>query len=64
MPNDDQIDEVVLNTLLAEGVDLPTAWEASRHGPPESPSGSSGALVFYAVVLLALTLAVWLLVMG
>jgi len=64
MPEDDQIDEVVLNTLLAEGVDLPTAWEASRHEPPQSSSGGNGALVFYVVIVLALALALWLVVMG
>jgi|GEM_PF-2720164 len=31
-----EIDEVVLNVLLAEGVDLPTALEAARRVPVES----------------------------
>jgi hypothetical protein len=64
MPESEEVDEVVLNTLLAEGVDVPTAWEASRYRTPEYPTGGTGALVFYAVVLLALALGLWLLVAG
>ena len=64
MPEYEEVDEVVLNTLLAEGVDVPTAWEATRHRAPESPTGDTGALVFYAVVLLALALGLWLVVAG
>lgn len=37
-PSDD-IDEVALNVLLAEGVDLPTAWEASRRDFDGASSG-------------------------
>ena len=34
----DEIDEVTFNVLLAEGMDVPTAWEASRRGgSSESP---------------------------
>jgi hypothetical protein len=36
----DDIDEVALNVLLAEGVDLPTALEASRR---DSTSGGKQA---------------------
>jgi hypothetical protein len=65
MPDSEEVDEVVLNTLLAEGVDVPTAWEASRYRTSESPTGGTGAaLVFFAVVLLALALGLWLVVAG
>jgi hypothetical protein len=47
----DDIDEVALNVLLAEGVDLPTAIEASRlnDGPPTT-QGCLGAAAMFAVV--------------
>jgi hypothetical protein len=45
----DDIDEVALNVLLAEGVDLPTAWEASRR---ESNEASSRAGIWIVVVVL------------
>jgi hypothetical protein len=43
----DNIDEVALNVLLAEGVDLPTALEASRRGSgtESSRSGCAGVLI-------------------
>ena len=36
---DDEIDEVALNALLAEGVDFPTALEASRRDFGGASSG-------------------------
>jgi hypothetical protein len=49
-PSDD-IDEVALNVLLAEGVDFPTAWEASRRDVNDESKGSG-----------CLGLALWLVV--
>lgn len=61
-PSDD-IDEVALNTLLAEGVDLPTALEASRRnadGGTEAPL-SPGCLVAAAIILaLLIALRLWM----
>ena len=57
------VDEVALNVLLAEGVDFPTAWEASRRGSRSQPEDSHRfgtvlllllALVFGALVLILL----------
>ena len=53
--NPDDIDEVALNVLLAEGVDLPTALEASRRnvGNDDSTAGY-GCLVVAAIVAVIL----------
>jgi hypothetical protein len=65
---DDLIDEVALNVLLAEGVDVPTAHEASRiSSEPESVAGQadlpkvSPHLVWYGVVLVVALLVIWML---
>ena len=55
----DEIDEVALNVLLAEGVDLPTAWEASRR---EACDGESHAGRWVGVVVLLVAAAVVLFV--
>jgi hypothetical protein len=49
----DDIDEVALNVLLAEGVDLPTALEASRRnsGDPSPESGCLGVVVLIVVAV-------------
>lgn len=55
---DDDIDEVALNVLLAEGVDLPTALEASRRDPGEgNATVNQGCLLAAAVVIVALVIA-------
>ena len=51
-PSDD-LDEVVLNVLLAEGVDVPTAVEASRHS---AATAGWGTLWVQQYRLVALTL--------
>lgn len=51
---DDDIDEVALNTLLAEGVDLPTALEASRQNASGGGSLSPGCLVTAAAFVACL----------
>lgn len=53
MPDD--IDEVTLNVLLAEGLDLPTALEASRRDSADPPSGggSSQAALWIALAIVA-----------
>jgi len=65
---DDSIDEVALNVLVAEGVDVPTALEASRISlEPESVAGqtdlpkASAHLVWYGVVLVVALLVIWML---
>jgi len=53
----DDIDEVALNVLLAEGVDLPTAWEASRRESCEADSHAGqwvGVVVLLVVVVAVL----------
>jgi hypothetical protein len=50
---DDQIDNDALEILIASGVDVPTAIEASRFEPPQNKPPKSGCLtvfVFVAVV--------------
>ncbi len=64
MPENNDIDEVALNVLLAEGIDLPTALVASvrdepKPPPSEPPKRSVFALGWYMlatifVVVLAL----------
>ncbi len=47
----EDIDEVALNTLLAEGVDFPTAYAASvRDNEPREPKQLSGWFVAGAVL--------------
>lgn len=63
----DDIDEVALNVLLAEGVDFPTAYQASRMDvapnneahPAALPRKSSGrAFRYVAFVLVAIVIIV------
>ena len=58
MPDEsDDIDEVALNVLLAEGVDLPTAWEASWRESCEADSDAGqwvGVVVLLVVVVAVL----------
>jgi hypothetical protein len=51
----DDIDEVALNALLAEGVDLPTALEASRSGC-DAEASRAGCLGV-AIIILAVSIA-------
>jgi len=58
---DDEIDEVALNVLLAEGLDAPTAWEASRRdssaeSPESAAKGCTGAVVLLAVAALVIVI--------
>jgi hypothetical protein len=46
----DDVDEVALNVLLAEGFDLPTALEASRRDYATNPS-QTGCLGVTAMIL-------------
>jgi hypothetical protein len=54
-PSDD-IDEVALNVLLADGVDLPTAWEASQRGTGTDavPTPGRGWVIVNLLVILGL----------
>jgi hypothetical protein len=54
-PSDD-IDEVALNVLLADGVDLPTAWEASQRvsGTDAVPTPGRGWVIVNLLVILGL----------
>jgi hypothetical protein len=54
MPDD--IDEVALNVLLAEGLDLPTAIEASRLNDREPPEPGSWTPVVWIIIGLALVI--------
>jgi len=59
-PSDD-IDEVALNVLLAEGVDLPTAWEASRRDASEEsvePGPAASVWRTYVFLLVIAILAI------
>jgi hypothetical protein len=55
-PNDDNLDEVAINVLLAEGVDVPTALEASRRDADRQPDGRGcmGATILLVVAVLAI----------
>lgn len=55
----DDLDEVTLNVLLAEGLDLPTAVEASRRdgGSESAGLGWVGAVVLLVVALLVIAFA-------
>lgn len=61
---DESLDEVALNALLAEGIDLPTAWEASRILPgnenpdkrPEPASWATVAILLFVALVVALCL--------
>jgi hypothetical protein len=53
----DDIDEVALNVLLAEGLDLPTAIEASRTNDREPPGPGSWTAIVWIIIGLALVLA-------
>jgi len=57
----DEVDEVALNVLLAEGVDFPTAWEASRRGSDADSSGSGCAGVLILIIAAHTAIAAWLL---
>jgi len=47
----DALDEVALNVLLAEGVDVPTAWEASRRDSDAGPTALTGIGRVIAILL-------------
>jgi len=56
---DDDLDEVALNVLHAEGVDVPTACEASRRdcgaeSPRAEASGCLGYVILLTVALLVI----------
>ena len=53
----DELDEVALNALLAEGVDLPTAWEASRRSSDSDSSGSGCAGILILIIAAPLAIA-------
>ena len=55
MSADDDIDEVALNVLLAEGIDLPTALAASRwdSGTATDPRSCFGTVILLVVVVVA-----------
>jgi len=57
----EEIDEVALNALLAEGVDLPTALEASRRGADAETSRSGCAGVVILIIAATLAIAAMLL---
>ncbi len=46
-----EIDEVVLNVLLAEGLDLPTALEAARRVPAEGGSSRQPGCLWIILVI-------------
>ena len=54
--SDDDLDEVALNVLLAEGLDVPTAMEASRR------DGDSGTAVLSSVGLVILVVVALLVI--
>jgi hypothetical protein len=63
MPNrediPDDIDEVALNVLLAEGLDLPTALAASRRDSPSPvPNRGDGPQPAQSLVLVWIVLAI------
>jgi hypothetical protein len=51
-----QIDEVALNVLLAEGLDAPTAWEASRRDDNQAPAAPSCNAVIVLIVVACMLL--------
>lgn len=60
----DEIDEVAFNVLLSEGMDVPTAWEASRRtGSSQSPVMAICLVVVLGLATLlfitALTVLLW-----
>ena len=68
MSQDDQIDEVALNVLLAEGVDFPTALEASRipadpDAAPEPPPATFRAPASRAIEAVVLAVVAIVLMM-
>jgi hypothetical protein len=60
---DEDFDEVALNVLLAEGLDIPTAWEASRRdrGSESRALNCTGAMILLVFSVLALLASVFLL---
>lgn len=60
-PSDDT-DEVALNVLLAEGVDLSTALEASRRDTGDGHTAATPGCLVAAAVIAALVIALrlWL----
>jgi hypothetical protein len=52
----EEFDEVALNVLLAEGVDLPTALEASRRDSNSSKQGCVGVMILIVFAPLAIPL--------
>lgn len=60
----DEIDEVAFNVLLAEGLDVPTAWEASRRTESSQSPATALSLVVVlglatALVITALAVLLW-----
>jgi hypothetical protein len=47
----DDLDEVALNTLLAEGIDAPTAFVASQRDKPRNPWPFLALVALVAFVL-------------
>lgn len=58
MPANDPVDEVVLHTLLADGVDVPTAYAASIDIQPASRSAATNRRYFDAGLIAGLVLYV------
>jgi hypothetical protein len=56
-PSDKDIDEVALNVLLAEGVDLPTALEASRRSAGGGKATTRPGCLVVAALIAALLIA-------
>jgi hypothetical protein len=57
-PNED-FDEVALNVLLAEGLDVPTAWEASRCDSSTKPADSYGLGIVVFLIIAQLLMVVF-----
>ena len=56
--SNDDIDEVALNVLVADGLDFPTAWEASQRDDGSQPAalGCIGAAILLVVAVLVIVI--------
>jgi hypothetical protein len=54
------MDETILNVLLSQGVDLPTAVAAASADPPRADKRRTNAIVWVLVAALIAPLLLWL----
>jgi len=60
MADDEQIDEVALGALLAEGIDVPTAIAGSIVDPPQPRPKQSGSTAMVIAIVAGLLLGLLL----